>query len=399
MPVCVLTGSNMNSNYRNYKIDFLRGVAILLVLILHFNISYHLDQSALNHIFSINFIKAISGNGNYGVTIFFVISGFLITSTSIERYGRLGNVDAVSFYIFRFARIMPCLLLVLGLISLFSFLNFPIFRNDAHSTSFVLGIFSVLTFWHNVLMEKIGYFNYCLNIFWSLSVEEIFYVVFPLLCLLLKKTRFILLFLISLIMISPIYRSHYADNEIIALCGYLSCFDAIAIGCVAAIIAQKIQFNGWLRKILLYSAGLFITGIYFYSGIMENVVLGVSLMAIGTAVLLMSASSEKMANNTAASLFGRTICWFGKNSYELYLFHIVVLALMKEMVSGDVLGDYSKLLWIALFFGSSVLVAGVISSFYSQPMNKKLRNLLLDYRERKVFSPFLSNQTNISVSE
>lgn len=389
----------MNCNYRNYKIDFLRGIAILAVLILHFNISYHLDQSALNHIFSMDFIKAISGNGNYGVTIFFVISGFLITSTSLERYGTLGNVDALGFYIFRFARIMPCLLLVLGLISLFSFFHITIFQNNANSTSFALGIFSVLTFWHNVLMEKIGYFNYCLNIFWSLSVEEIFYVAFPLLCLLLKKTKFILLFLITLIIISPIYRSHYTENEIVVLYGYLSCFDAIAIGCVAAIISQKIQLNGWLRKVLLYSAGLFITGVYFYSGIMENVVLGVSLMAIGAAVFLISVSSERMANNTATGLFGRMICWFGKNSYELYLFHIVVLALMKAMVSRDALSDYTKLLWMALFFGASVLVAGAISRFYSQPMNKKLRNLLFDYRQRKIFSPSLSNQTNISVSE
>lgn len=389
----------MNCNYRNYKIDFLRGIAILAVLILHFNISYHLDQSALNHIFSMDFIKAISSNGNYGVTIFFVISGFLITSTSLERYGTLGNVDALGFYIFRFARIMPCLLFVLGLISLFSFLHIPIFQNNANSTSFALGIFSVFTFWHNVLMEKIGYFNYCLNIFWSLSVEEIFYVVFPLLCLLLKKTKFILLFLITVIIISPIYRSHYTENEIVALYGYLSCFDAIAIGCVAAIIAQKIQLNGWLRKVLLYSAGLFITEVYFYSGIMENVVLGVSLMAIGTAVFLISASSEKTTSNTVTGLFGRMICWFGKNSYELYLFHIVVLALMKEMVSRDALGGYTKLLWMALFLGVSVLVAGAISTFYSQPMNKKLRNLLLNYRQQKVFSPSLSNQTNISVSE
>jgi peptidoglycan/LPS O-acetylase OafA/YrhL len=389
----------MNSNYRNYKIDFLRGVAILLVLILHFNIAYHLDQSALNYIFSTNFIKTISGNGNYGVTIFFVISGFLITSTSLERYGVLGNVDASGFYILRFARIMPCLLLVLGLVTLFSFLHISIFQNNANCTSFALGIFSVLTFWHNVLMEKLGYFNYCLNIFWSLSVEEIFYVVFPILCLLLKKTRYILLFLITLIIISPIYRSHYTENEIVALYGYLSCFDAIAIGCIAAIIAQKIQLNGWLRKILLYSAGLFITGVYFYSGIMENVVLGVSLMAISTAVFLISASSEKIANNNATGSFSRIICWFGKNSYELYLFHIVVLALMKEMVSRDALDDYTKLLWMALFFGASAIVAGAISTFYSQPMNKKLRNLLFDYRQRKVFSPSLLNQTNISVSE
>lgn len=376
----------MDNKYRNFKIDFLRGVAILTVLILHFNISYHLDQSALNHIFAVNFIKAFSSNGNYGVTIFFVISGFLITSTSLERYGSLGNIDAVNFYIFRFARIMPCLLLVLSLITLFSFMQIPIFQNDANSTSFSLSIFSVLTFWHNVLMQKIGYFNYCLNIFWSLSVEEIFYVVFPFLCLLLKKTRLILFFLLTLIVISPVYRSHYTDNEIVALYGYLSCFDAIAMGCIAAIIVHKIQLNGWLRIVLMYGSGLFIAGVYFYSGIMENVVAGVSLMALGVAIFLMSVSSEHVTNNNKVSLFSRIICWFGKNSYELYLFHIIVLALMKELVGRDALGDYTKLLWMAVFFVASISVAGSISAFYSQPMNKKFRHVLMGYRKTDAIS-------------
>lgn len=366
---------------RNFKIDFLRGVAILTVLFLHFHISYHLDQSALNSIFSTKFINAFAGNGNYGVTIFFVISGFLITSTSLERYGSLRNVDAVSFYIYRFARIVPCLLLVLGLITLFYFLHIPIFQNKTNSTSFGLGIFSVLTFWHNVLMQKIGYFNYCLNIYWSLSVEEIFYLVFPLLCLLLKKTRYIILFLITLIIISPIYRNHFADNEIIALYGYLSCFDAIAIGCIAAILAKKIQINEWLRKIFFYGASLLIIGVYFYSGIMENVVFGVSLMALGAAIFLISVSNEK--NKNASGLFSRMICWFGKNSYELYLFHIVVLALMKELIKADALGNFTKLAWLALFLGVSVLVAGFISKFYSEPMNKKIRNFLFANQKEK----------------
>lgn len=381
----------MSINYRNYKIDFLRGIAILLVLILHFNLSYHLDQSALNHVFSVNFITALATNGNYGVTIFFVISGFLITSTTLQRYGSLGNIDALGFYIFRFARIMPCLLLVLGLITLFSSFHIAIFQNKANSTSFILTIFSVLTFWHNLLMEKIGYFNYCINIFWSLSVEEVFYLIFPLLCLFLKKTRFILLFLMTLIIVSPFYRSHHAENEIIALYGYLSCFDAIAIGCMAAIIAQKIQLNEQLRKILLYSASLFITGVYFYSGIMENIVLGVSLMAIGTAVFLICANNEKITNNNASGLLSRSICWFGKNSYELYLFHIIVLALMKEIINRDALGDYTKLLWMALFIGISVLAVEIISKFYSQPMNKTIRNVLLGYRQKKIFSFSFSN--------
>ncbi len=387
----------MSNVYRNNKIDFLRGVAILIVLILHFNISYHLDQSALSSIFSTNFIKAVASNGNYGVTIFFVISGFLITSTSLERYGTLSNIDLIGFYIFRFARIMPCLFLVLSLIVLFSFLHIPIFQNDHNSTSLFVAVFSVITFWHNVLMEKIGYFNYCLNIYWSLSVEEMFYLSFPILCLLFQKTRYILLFWIALIIISPIVRSYYTHNEIVALYGYFSCFDAIAMGCVAAIIVQKVQVNRWLRHVLLYSAGALIASVYLYNGIMQNVVIGVSLMAVGAAIFLISAGNDEIENNNSASLFGRSVCWFGRNSYELYLFHIIVLALMKEIVSRDALGSYTKLLWLVLFLCVSASVAGAISKFYSQPMNKKLRELLSGYRQSKVLA-VLSSSDKVPIS-
>jgi len=92
---------------RNFRIDLLRGIAIFLVLILHFHLSYALTDSPLNVLLSKAAIKAVAVNGNYGVTMFFAISGYLITSTAINRYGSLGNIDLRSFYIFRLSRILP----------------------------------------------------------------------------------------------------------------------------------------------------------------------------------------------------------------------------------------------------------------------------------------------------
>jgi peptidoglycan/LPS O-acetylase OafA/YrhL len=367
-------------NSRNHRIDILRGIAILAVLVLHFNISYHLDQSALNKIFSRDFINAMAFNGNYGVTMFFVISGFLITSTSLERYKKLGGVDVVGFYILRFARIMPCLLLALVIIVLLNFAQIPIFENNAHTTSLALAVLSVLTFWHNVLMEKIGYFNYCLNIYWSLSVEEVFYITFPILCLFLKRAHFIIPFWIALIIVGPIFRSLHANDEIIALYGYLACFDAIAIGCCAAIIAQRVQFEGWFGTAIQYGAGLLLVSVYLYSGIMQNVVVGVSLMAIGTAILLIGASRESVTRNYSANRISQIVQWFGKNSYEIYLFHIIVLAIMKEIYSRDALGNYNKLVWMAVFLLTSAFVSGIIAKFYSQPLNKRLREFFFGLR-------------------
>ncbi len=71
---------------RNYKIDILRGISILLVLLHHFNIPYKLKDTWLGFDFlGEAFSTVIARNGNYGVTMFFVISGFLITHHTLKR--------------------------------------------------------------------------------------------------------------------------------------------------------------------------------------------------------------------------------------------------------------------------------------------------------------------------
>ena len=88
-----------------YARQDVRGIAISLVLLLHFHLSYSLLDSPLAAVLPVVFIKSVAVNCNYGVTMFFVVSGYLITSTTLKRYGSLGNVDVRGFYAFRFARV------------------------------------------------------------------------------------------------------------------------------------------------------------------------------------------------------------------------------------------------------------------------------------------------------
>ncbi|MFL6668778.1 MAG: acyltransferase family protein, partial [Burkholderia ambifaria] len=106
----------MSTGPRNARIDMLRGVSILLVLLHHFNIPYSLRDTPLAHMFGWDTVHAVVRNGNYGVTMFFVISGYLITSNARRRWGSLGAVDMRAFYISRIARIVPCLLLLLAFV-------------------------------------------------------------------------------------------------------------------------------------------------------------------------------------------------------------------------------------------------------------------------------------------
>ncbi|MDX2165377.1 MAG: acyltransferase [Gammaproteobacteria bacterium] len=363
----------VNLNLRNPKIDLLRGIAILLVLFLHFNLSYHLYKSSLNLVFPEQFLQEFFSNGNYGVTLFFVISGFLITSMSIQRFRTLGNIRLQDFYVYRFARIMPCLVLALSIITLLSFTPLSIFKNTPHTTSFFMGIISVLTFWHNFLMQKVGYFNYCLNIYWSLSVEEVFYLIFPLLCVFFKRSKYLIFLGVVLIFAGPIARHLHSQDEIISLYGYFSCFDAIAMGCCTAIIANHLTFkNHILTTVTKYVATLSAIAIYCYALITHNVIWGPSLFALCTATLLLIAVQES-SEIKSQNIIRTTIGWFGKNSYELYLFHIIVLALMKTIYVRTELGDATKLLWLLLFISTSAILSSLIATQFSQPFNSFLR--------------------------
>lgn len=359
---------------RDYRIDLLRGLAILSVLLLHFDLSYHVTQGPLFSNFAGRLIHTAIRNGNYGVVIFFVISGYLITSTSLRRFGSLGKVSPRVFYSFRAARILPCLLLVLAVITPLALAGVPSFR-DTKNVPLWLADLSVLTFWHNVLMAKAGYFNYCLNIYWSLSVEEVFYLSFPLLCL-LKKTWWIVPVWLLAIVVGPIYRHLNANDEIRFLYGNLACFDALAMGCLTALLARQVHMSARLRDIVQGCALLFMAGIYVRGSIGTSPVWGPSLMAFGAAAALFVEGALSTDSGRRSNRF-RALAWMGRHSYELYLFHIIVLAAMRDLVKATTPSMAFKFGWLLLFLLLSAVFAALISRFFSEPLNGALRRRLV----------------------
>jgi peptidoglycan/LPS O-acetylase OafA/YrhL len=376
------------STTRSARIDFLRGTAIFAVLLLHFSLTYNLVASPLSLVLPARWVRAAIANGNYGVTIFFVISGFLITSNNLRRYGRLGDVSLREFYAFRFARIIPPLILALTVIVSLGLLGVPSFSNSdgGHPLApsfFLIAVLSVLTFWHNVLMQMVGYFNYCLNIYWSLSVEEVFYLTFPLACVLLKRNRLIVALCIAAIAAGPIYRGIHRDDELYFMYGYAACFDAIAFGCLAALCHRQLHVGRtagrWVRGVA--GAGLAAT---YFAGIDGHEVWGFSLIALCSACLLVNAFDawdvgSTGSGSTLAGLTGapaRVVRWFGRHSYELYLFHIIVLAGMRNWVPKGTLPSAYKLPYLAVFLLLSALLAGAVSRYFAEPWNGRLRRVL-----------------------
>lgn len=371
-----MINKQQNETCRNMRIDFFRGIAILLVLILHFTLAFGMKNSPVGSLLPLWLLTAIVRNGNYGVTIFFVISGFLITSTSLRRWGKLSSINLRTFYLFRFARIMPSLVLVLGIIILFGSLGLPFFSNTdgGHHlppSYFIVGVGSVLTFWHNVLMQSSGYFNYCLNIYWSLSVEEVFYLAMPILCICLRRTRLIVVLCFATIVIGPIYRSQHLDNEIYFMYGYFACFDAIAIGCLAAILTSRIVMRNQFKRALRVISAIAL-GVVYLRGIEGNEIFGFTLMALASAGFLVGCAGD-MTSGWSTGRSSGFVRWMGGRSYEIYLFHIVVLGLMRNLLTKDELSYGARLPWLFLFLGLSVLVAAVVARYVSEPANLAIR--------------------------
>ena len=365
------------ASQRNARIDCVRGVAILLVLLLHFALAYRLANLPLTAIVGMPAARAIFYNGNYGVTAFFVVSGYLITSMSMTRWRTLGNIDAVAFYVLRFARIFPPLLLALAVITVLGCAGLQYFSNtdgghQLPAAYFLIAVGSVLTFWHNVLMQSDGWFNYCLNIYWSLSVEEVFYLALPIAFLALRNKTLFAVFCALLIAYAPVYRFQHAENELYWECGYLACFDAISAGCLTALAAQRWAIRGALARAVRVGAAIAFAAIYLW-GIDGHEVYGFTLIAASVAAYLFAAVNDS-APGPASSRLAGPLRWLGRHSYELYLFHIIVLGLMRNILDRNDLPAAAWVPWLAVFLSVSALAAGAVANLVSNPANASLRH-------------------------
>lgn len=362
---------------RNPRIDVLRGISIAVVLLLHFSLAYHLVDSPIALVIPAHLLHAVVRNGNYGVTIFFVISGFLITSMSIKRFRGLGGMRLRVFYKLRFARIMPCLLLALSIIVFLGSMGLRHFRNLGPNapSNYAVVVLSVLTFWHNVQMAFHGYFNYSVNIFWSLSVEEVFYMGFPLMCMLLKRQRWIGALCILAMVVGPLYRQHYVADDIHFMYGYLACFDAIAMGCLAAMLNRRFLLSDrpadWKSRLGQIFSVLLI-GVTYLRGITNHEVFSFTWVALGTSVLLVSPGTAAPGWLSARPSLA-WLRWLGKHSFELYLFHIILLGLMIEIVPSKTLSYGLKPVWLGLFIGLSAVAAWLVARYWSEPLNRWIR--------------------------
>lgn len=174
--------------------------------------------------------------------------------------------------------------------------------------------------------------------------------------------------------------THQADDSGY-LYAYFASFDGIAIGCCTALLARRIRLDGLAARLLQPAVIAGMVFLYLVRSIGETNVYGVTLMALGTAALLL-ANTNPSGPVASRNRGLRMVEWFGRLSYELYLFHLIVLGLMQTMLPPPTVAGQEKLLLLAVFLALSAALAKVIGRFYAEPLNRRIRAVLAVDRAR-----------------
>jgi peptidoglycan/LPS O-acetylase OafA/YrhL len=323
-------------------------------------------------------VNSLVWNGQPGVQIFFAVSGFLITSTALRRWGTLSNVSVRAFYQLRFARIAPLLLLLLAVLSALHLAHFKDFVVSEKTGGLGRALLAALTFHVNVLEARRGYLPGNWDILWSLSVEEMFYLFFPVVCFLLGRTKLFVAVLVAFVVLGPFGRTTLAHgNEVWHEYSYLAGMNAIAFGCLTALFVARRQFS----RAALYALGsvgiaLMIFTLCFsieaQSWGLSRLGLDMTILALGICMIIAVSAKTRWR---APEIFSPLLI-LGRRSYEVYLTHMfIVFGFFHAFLAiGKPMRAVPTLFVTVIIF--SVLVGEAVARYFSEPMNYWLRKRL-----------------------
>ncbi|WP_421736367.1 acyltransferase family protein [Caulobacter sp.] len=270
--------------------------------------------------------------GGMGVTIFFFISGFLITRLLWSERDKNGGVDLLRFYGRRTLRLLPEMLVLLLVLS---FIVGPLLGQHMQPLQALAG----LTYWTNYyIISGLGDCGNCAvtGHLWSLAVEEHFYLVMPLAMLLcgFVPRRLAALFLIAIIGAAAWRTYAYAVLHVSEVYTYKATecrIDSIAWGCLAAVIERKwpaamtfVQRRTWL--VFGAGAATMLASLAYREPIFRET-LRYSVQGLALVGIILPLVAAPRAAPLVRILEIAPLRWMGRRSYAAYLWHMLALTL------------------------------------------------------------------------
>lgn len=319
--------------------------------------------------------------GGLGVTIFFFLSGYLITTLLDREYRLTRNINVRHFYIRRALRLYPPL--IMTLVIAYSLVSLGALGGSISVSGALAQIFYFANY-YQIFFDSGHSIPNGTGILWSLAVEEHFYLIYPLflfLCIRFCKTSTLITILTGLCAAALFWRMHLvsAPGFEIARTYYASDtrFDSILYGCIYSIASvrpdQRLVDRGITRKHWIIFAlglvGIIISIVYrnpFFRETSRYTLQGISLMPI----FYLSINGKKtILFRVLNSSFVRRI---GIYSYSIYLIHFILLDLITRLSTHakvDTLGPIT--LFFLVMCGAS-LYAFFVDSFID-PYFRRLR--------------------------
>jgi peptidoglycan/LPS O-acetylase OafA/YrhL len=367
----------LDTEYRP-DIDGLRSLAVIGVIIFH------------------AFPEILTG-GFLGVDIFFVISGYLITGIILKDIDN--NVFSFkTFYFRRIRRIFPALIIILIFVLIFSYLILYPEEYERVSKHSLGGVFFVSNM---VYANEIGYFDISSQLkpllhLWSLSIEEQFYLFFPLI-LILCTTRYIRYFSIILFLISSSIIYSIYNNSVIFYSTASRAWELFS-GCLLCYITRS--NNRYLILCALYIDKLLNKSIYKVDKVndestLKNIasIIGIILLissfikinssyvssflyfvpAISGTILLITGGPLAWVNKYILS--NKVLVYIGLISYPLYLWHWPLLS-FANIIDGGLSGIWSwrlfKIVCIIISLFLSILTYAFIEKLIRYRLKKNI---------------------------
>lgn len=351
------------ARYYRPQLDILRFLAFLAVFVFHAVDRTRLDLQ-LQHVpkplaFA---ILGLTRGGAYGVDLFFVLSAYLITELLQREQQANGSYQITAFYIRRILRIWPLYFFFLLLVACV-----PALDPGRDFTALHVVLFSL--FLGNWDYFFLGWSGYVIVPLWSISVEEQFYLCWPLLMARLSGRRMLW---IAILMIGVAYASrvwglfeHQTARHLWT--STLAHLDSIAAGVLLATLWRegRMKLDRGLRLILIVAAIAALVA----QGTLQGIAPGELLHPLST---LLGAPLAVLACATLVWVFidwplhSAPLQYLGKISYGLYVFHMLALMLVDRYLHGSP-GPVHSALRFAVALGLSISLAALSYALLERP--------------------------------